>query len=148
MYTSHCEQPRYPLFPRVFLRAYMLPDINAHSKRKRKENFMCHIIKPNPLVTPFKMNNSQSDTIPLWKWCSTQGYDIPTLAVNWEMHIRSDEIHWGLNIVSIQASYSSIFSSQPGFFCSNTNPSNTFANGMYSSVASSARSVVASRTGV
>ena len=46
--------------------------------------------------------------------------------------------------------YSSIWSSfsYPGFFCKMTKPSSTCAKGMNSSVASSARSVVPSRTGV
>jgi hypothetical protein len=54
-----------------------------------------------------------------------------------------------LGAASTSWNYTSISSfAQPGFFCKITKPSKTCANGMYSSVASSALSVVPKRTGV
>jgi len=83
------------------------------------------------------------------------------LATSWQVFMASLILTWSrcsaidiplevLSIYTFRKSYSSILSSfsQPGFFCKITKPSRTWAKGIYSSVASSARSVVPSRTGV
>lgn len=81
-----------------------------------------------------------------------------TLFVSFYLHICEYSLNHDFGVISsldlcclrLSNHHTSILSSfsQPGFFCNITKPSSTWAKGMNSSVASSARSIVPSRTGV